>query len=513
MKLFKRENYLSKIRGFYHDDEVIKVITGVRRCGKSCLMKTIRQEIEDSGVDPANILYLDLDKRGLRSVKTKSQLEGLIDPIAEAPGRKYVFVDEIQNVKGFEEVINGFRTDGDFSIFITGSNSYLLSGELATKLTGRYIEFEMQTLTFAEYCEMKQFLGKRVLPDLTRELDAYILEGGFPRALYYDSMQDKRTYVQSVVSEIIEKDIRRRVRITDLALFTQIQNYIINNFGATTSLTNILKDLEKQGVTLKRETLSRYLRILEDAKVIRKCTRFDMKSRKSLRGEQKYYLADLSFYFALNTDNQINYGPVLENIVYSYARSKDYSVSVGRIGKLECDFIMRDHDMGYAYVQVSMTIASSKETENREYAPLEQQKDNYPKFVLTRNDPVQRRNGIYHANIADFMSMGRGFTDSLYVDPPEETPYGYDYGIDMHRAIECPNCHFVQQNIDLSEDVVDVTVGEDNDTTMGSDIVYNFNIDRLPCPECGLDLRVYGYIREYPAGAYDSEYLKVLPVR
>ena len=413
MELFKRENYLRKMRGFYDDEEVIKVITGVRRCGKSCLMKSVLQEIEAKGVDSANILYLDLDKRGYRSIKTSDQLENLIAPLVDIPGRKYIFIDEIQNVKGFEEVVNGFRTEGDFSIFITGSNSYLLSGELATKLTGRYIEFEIQTLTFAEYCDMKRFLGKQIHPDLTRELDSYILEGGFPRALYYDSMQDKRTYVQSVVNEIIEKDIRRRVRIRDSSLFTQIQNYIINNFGATTSLTNILRDLGKQGIKLKRETLSRYLRILEDAKIIRRCTRFDTKSRKSLRGEQKYYLADLSFYFALNADNKINYGPVLENIVYSYALSKDYSVSVGRIGKLECDFIMRNHDKGYAYVQVSMTIAASKETEDREYAPLELQRDNYPKFVLTRNDPIQRRNGIYHANIADFMSMNKEFIETL----------------------------------------------------------------------------------------------------
>lgn len=512
MNLFKRENYLSKIRGFYDDEEVVKVITGVRRCGKSCLMKSIRQEIEEKGVSPTNILYLDLDKRGFRSIKTSDQLESLITPMANIPGRKYIFIDEIQNVRGFEEVVNGFRTEGGFSLFITGSNSYLLSGELATKLTGRYIEFEMQTLSFAEYCDMKRFLGKQIHPDLTRELDSYILEGGFPRTLYYDSMQDKRTYVQSVVNEIIEKDIRRRVRIRDLTLFTQIQNYIINNFGATTSLANILKDLEKQGVTLKRETLSRYLRILEDAKVIRKCTRFDTKSRKSLRGEQKYYLADLSFYFALNTDNKINYGPVLENIVYSYARSKDYSVSVGRVGKLECDFIVRDHGGEYAYVQVSMTIAASKETEDREYAPLEQLRDNYPKFVLTRNDPIQRRNGIRHVNIADFMSMNKGFTDSLKMESSKDSTYFYGYGIDMHRAIECPHCHFVQHNINLAEGVIDVTIGEDHDATMGVDILYNFNIDRLPCPECGLDMRVYGYIREYPEGAYDSEYLKVLPV-
>ncbi|WP_165173560.1 ATP-binding protein [Adlercreutzia sp. ZJ242] len=509
MRLFKREAYLSKIRGFYDDEETIKVISGVRRCGKSCLMRMIQEEIEGRGVGKDHILYLDLDKRGLRSIKSKSQLEALIAPLAELSGTKYVFIDEIQNVKGFEEVVNGFRTEGGFSIFITGSNSYLLSGELATKLTGRYIEFEVQTLTFPEYCDMKRFLGKRVSPDLTKELDAYILEGGFPKALYYDSMQDKRTYVTSVVNEIIEKDVRRRVRISNLSLFTQIQSYIINNFGATTSLTNILKELEKQGVHLKRETLSRYLGILEDAKIIRKCTRFDMKSRKSLQGQQKYYLADLSFFFALNTDNKINYGPVLENIVYSYARSKDYSVSVGRIGKLECDFIVRDQSMGYAYVQVAMTIASSKDTEDREYAPLERQRDNYPKFVLTRNDSTQRRSGVYHENITDFMMRGKGFTDGLYSEP-----YEWEHGddIDMYRTIECPSCKFAQR-IDLADYVIDATTGEDNDITMGPDVVYDFDAEDIVCLECGAKLRAYGYIREYPIGAFDSEYIKVVLAR
>ncbi|WP_234346215.1 DUF4143 domain-containing protein [Collinsella provencensis] len=157
------------------------------------------------------------------------------------------------------------------------------------------------------------------------------------------------------------------------------------------------------------ETLNRYLKILEDAKIIRKCERFDMKSRKSLRGEQKYYLADLSFYFALNTDNRINYGPVLENIVYSYARSLGYEVSVGRIGKFECDFIVRSPEMEYAYIQVAMTIMNDRATEDREYRPLEQIKDNWPKFVITRNDPIQRRSGIVHENVTELIGEGRAF--------------------------------------------------------------------------------------------------------
>ncbi|MBQ9020909.1 MAG: ATP-binding protein [Eggerthellaceae bacterium] len=409
MKLFRRKAYLSRIRAFYNDPEIIKVITGVRRCGKSSLMHTIAEELQESGIAEANIIFIDLDRHGYKSIKTADALEAAINEFAHIAGLKYLFIDEIQNVKDFEEVVNAYRADGDWSIFMTGSNSYLLSGELVTKLTGRYIEFEMQTLTFKEYCDMKAFLGKPVNPNTVAEFDGYILEGGFPKALYYDELSDKRTYTRSVVAEIFEKDIKRRVKIRNTSVFNQVQAYVINNFGATTSLTNMLDDLKKQGVSIKRETLNRYLQILEDAKIIRKCTRFDMKSRKSLRGEQKYYLSDLSFYFSANTDNRINYGPVLENIIYSYARNCNLDVSVGRIGNLECDFICRNTSLDYSYLQVALTIMGSKETEDREYRPLEMIKDNYPKYVVTRNDPIQHRSGIMHVNAIDFMLEGRCF--------------------------------------------------------------------------------------------------------
>lgn len=410
MKWYPRENYLKKIRGFYHDSEMIKVITGVRRCGKSCLMQTIADELEAEGIAAENIVRIDLDKRGYRSIKTAEQLEELIDSLSDVSGIKYLFIDEIQNVTGFEEVINGYRGEGDYSIFITGSNSYLLSGELITKLTGRYLEFEMFPLTFEEYLGMKEFLGLDISADITQEFDTFIREGGFPKTLQYQTMEDKRTYVQGIISEIFEKDIRRRVKVNNTAAFHQIQTYIINNFGAATSFSNILSDLRKNGCHIKRETLSRYIQILLDAKILCKCERFDLKSRKFLSGEQKYYLADLGFYFATNTDNRINYGPVLENIVYIYARSKGYAVSVGRIGRLECDFILRSRAASYSYVQVAMTIMNSLETENREYAPLEKIRDNYPKYLVTRNDLIQERNGIKHVNIGSFMKNGDLFT-------------------------------------------------------------------------------------------------------
>ena len=409
MKLYRRENYLKKIRGFYHDTGIIKVITGVRRCGKSCLMQTIAEELEESGTPAENIIYLNLDRRGYLGIKKPEQLDRLIEEKSAAAGIKYLFIDEIQNVRGFEAVINGFREEEDYSIFITGSNSYLLNGELVTKLTGRYLEFELFTLSFEEYLGMKRFIGKEVQPDLTAEFDRYISDGGFPKTLEYDSDADKSSYVNGVIGEIFEKDIRRRVQIRNKSVFETVQRYIINNYGATMSLTNILDDLHKNGSSIKRETLNRYIKILSDAKVIYPCSRFDLKSRRSISGEQKYYLADLSFYFAFKTDRRKNYAPALENIVYIYAVSKGYAVSVGRIGKLECDFILRRNNDSYAYVQVCTTIMNDISTEDREYRPLEMIRDGYPKYLLTRNDLIQERSGIMHSNIPIFMKENRMF--------------------------------------------------------------------------------------------------------
>lgn len=403
MNLYIREKYLSKMRGFYDDTEVIKVITGVRRCGKSCLMKTVQEELLRNGIAKENIIFLDLDSRQFRKVKTADRLENAIESFAVADGTKYLFVDEIQNVADFEEVVNAFRTDGEYSIFITGSNSYLLSGELATKLTGRYVEFEVFPLSFDEYLDMKEFYGKPIDTNMVIELNRYLQEGGFPKALQYDSFADKRTYVKSVIDEIFEKDIKKRSKIRNVEAFNNVRNFIINNFGATVSMKSLQEALVKKGIEIKRTTLARYIDALVQSKILYCCDRFDMKSKKSLAGEKKYYLADTSFYFAANTDNRINYGPALENIVYIYARSMDYAVSVGRIGKLECDFILRDNDLNYFYVQVAYTVNESEATEDREYSPLEAVKDNYPKYVLTTDYLLQKRNGIKHVNLLEFI--------------------------------------------------------------------------------------------------------------
>lgn len=401
-RIYKREDYLKKIRGFYNDD-MIKVISGIRRCGKSFFLKSIIQELLERGVNEKDIIYIELDKKDYKNIKTSKQLEKVIDKRITDKEFKYLFIDEIQNVKGFETLINSYREEGNISIFITGSNSYLLSGELVTKLTGRYIEIEMMTLSFYEYVDMKRFLNKSVNENIYLEFEEYVRNGGFPKSLYYDNYEEKITYTSSVINQIFEKDIKTSNRINDKALFELIEKFVVNNFGAVSSIKSIYNYLKNTvKINADRRTIKRYLDILEKAKIIYSCDLFDIKSKSVLKGEKKYYLADLSIYYSLNTDNRINYGPVLENVMYSYLKSKNYKLSVGYIGKLECDFIARENYDNYYYIQVSKDI-SNPETEEREYKPFYMIKDSYPRYLFTMDMLLQKRDGINHLNIVDFI--------------------------------------------------------------------------------------------------------------
>ena len=408
-KLFKRENYLSKIRAFYHDADLIKVITGVRRCGKSSLMQIIKDEIIQSGVSENAIIYINLEETKYRKIKTADSLEELVQSKATATGLKYLFIDEVQNVNNFEEVLNGFRSGGEYSIFITGSNSYLLSGELMTKLTGRYIAFDCFPLTFNEWLQMHAFYSMELPASNNEAMNRYIIEGGFPRTVFIESANDKRTYVNALVNEIIEKDVYSRVKVKNRDNFRKLMMFIINNYSSPMSVRSITEAMNKAGIKISTATVSRYIKALCDAKIVYSCNAFDMKSKKSIGASTKYYLSDLSFYFALKTNNSINFGPSLENITYVYALHLGYSVSVGRYANLECDFIVRNNNCEYAYIQVCYSILGSKKVENREYRVLEKIKDNYPKFVLTMDIFLQKRSGIAHLNLADFMEAEKQF--------------------------------------------------------------------------------------------------------
>lgn len=403
-KLYKRELYLSKIRGFYNDPETIKVITGIRRCGKSSLLETIIEELKESDIKEKNIIEIKLDKRPNKNIKTAEQLDKLIETYINDNDFKYIFLDEIQNVNGFEEVIESYRNEKNYSIFITGSNSYLLSGKLITKLTGRKIEIEMLPLNFYEYIDMKRFLNIEEKDSIYEEFNEYIREGGFPGALNYSNEQDRKLYVRNILDDIFIKDIKANQKIKNSETFQNIQRYIINNFGSMISAPSIQKYYNSINISIDIRTIEKYISLLCDAKIIYPCNTFDIKSKISLFGEKKYYLADLSIYFLYNTDNRFNYGPILENILHNYLISKGYNLSVGKIGKLEVDFIARYQNDNYFYIQVSKNIDNEK-TAEREYRPFYEIKDMYPRYLFLLDLIIKDNiDGIKNVNIAKFIA-------------------------------------------------------------------------------------------------------------
>lgn len=402
-KIYKREIYLKKIRGFYDDPEMIKVITGIRRCGKSTLLEMISNELKENGVKEDNIIFIKLDKKPYKSIKTPEQLEELLDSKIKDEEFKYIFIDEVQNVKNFEPVLESFRLEGKYSMFITGSNSYLLSGELVTKLTGRKIEIEMLPLNFYEFIEMKKELGREV-SSIYEEFESYIKVGGFPGTFNYDSYDEQIVYVRNVLEDIFEKDIKKNEKIKNKQMLDNILKYITNNFGSEISINSIVKYYQGMNVSIDYRTVERYINILINAKVLYPCENFDIKSKCVLEGEKKYYLADLSIYYALNVDNRINYGPVLENILHNYLISKDYYLSVGKIGNIEVDFIARKGIDNYYYIQVSKSI-SEEAAMNREYRPFYEIRDMYPRYLFLLDIIVNENvEGIRNVNIAKFIA-------------------------------------------------------------------------------------------------------------
>lgn len=402
-KVYPREKYLSKIRPFFGSD-IIKVITGIRRCGKSFILKGIINELMANGVEKTDIIYIPLDKRGFKNIKTPEQLEDKIEEMLDNEEFKYLFIDEVQNVKDFESVVQAYAEEG-FSVFLTGSNSYMLSDEITTKLTGRYLAFEAFPLDFSEYLDMKKFFGKEI-HDMEVEFDEYILNGGFPKTLEFDDLNARQVYTRGIISEIFEKDVKTRKRISNVAVYERVQSFLLNNYSTPFSIGNLMETLISEGFSTKPSTVRGYIEDLQKAKIVYECNRFDLKSKKAIKREQKYYLSDLAIYFSMNTDNRLSYGPSLENIIYLFLVSNDYQVSIGKIGKFECDFIVRDHNQNYAYIQVAYTLRGedAKATERikeREYRPFRDIKDGYPRYIISLDKYRDQQEGVHHINAID----------------------------------------------------------------------------------------------------------------
>ena len=403
-KIYPREKYIGRIRPFF-DSDIIKIITGIRRCGKSCILKAIINELIEKGIEEQEIIYVPLDKRGYKSIKTPEQLEEKIESMILKEGFHYLFIDEVQNVVGFENVVQAYAEEG-FSVFLTGSNSYLLSDEISTKLTGRYLNFETFTLDFSEYLQMKSFFQLSIHENIREEFNEFVLKGGFPKALEFPDVDSRQVYTRGIIEEIFEKDVKKRKRISNIPVFERVQSFLLNNYSSTFSFSNLTEYLRKEGISFKDATVRGYIEDLKKAKIVYECNRFDLKSKRSIKREQKYYLADLAIYFAMNTDNTINFGPSLENIVYHYLVSHGYQVSVGRIGKLECDFIVRDKKQKYAYIQVTYTLQagdleSTQKLKEREYRPFRFIKDSYPRYIISLDDFRDQQEGVNHINAID----------------------------------------------------------------------------------------------------------------
>ena len=402
--VYPREKYLTRIRPFYESD-LIKVITGIRRCGKSFILKGIINELYQKGVKESQIIYIPLDKRGFKNIKLPEQLEEKIEEMIEGDGFRYLFIDEVQNVIGFESVVQAYVEEG-YSVFLTGSNSYLLSDEISTKLTGRYLKFETYTLDFCEYLDMKKYYDLKIDSDMDVEFNEYILNGGFPKTLEFPDVNTRQTYTRGIIEEIFEKDVKTRKRISNISVYERVQSFLLNNYSAPFSITNLLECLKNEGFSTKPSTVRGYIEDLKKAKIVYECNRFDLKSKKALQRDQKFYLADMAIYFAMNTDNRFSFGPSLENIVYLYLASHDYQISIGKIGKLECDFIVRDKKQNYAYVQVAYTLhgEDEKATERikeREYRPFRDIRDGYPRYIISLDKYRDQQEGVHHINAID----------------------------------------------------------------------------------------------------------------
>ena len=382
----------------YASDFVI-IITGTRRSGKSSILKSIISELSLNGLSD-RIIYLPLDKRGYKDIDTPEKLEKRIEEQIKDSEKYYLIIDEVQNVKGFEKVVLEYEEEG-YSIFLTGSNSYLLSDEISTKLTGRYITFETYPLDFYEYLEMKKFFKKNISENIYEEFNSYIIEGGFPKAIEFDELESKQKYTREIIDEIFKKDVKTRNRVSNIALYERVQSYIINNYTSPFSLKNFYDSLINAGIKTKLTTIKNYIEILKKAKIIYECNRFDLKTKKSLLREQKYYLADLALYFSNNIDNNLNYGPSLENIVYLYLVSEGYRVSVGRIGNFECDFIVRKNNNDYAYIQVAYSLTGNEKIKEREYRPFREIKDGYPRYIISLDMFRDQQEGVHHINAID----------------------------------------------------------------------------------------------------------------
>ena len=400
--MIKREIYMQRIRPFMNTD-LIKVFTGIRRAGKSVMLELVKNELKESGISEENFLCINFEQfSNSQYLDVQSLYKKIVDFQKNTKGKIYLFFDEIQEVTGWEKCINSCRIDFDCDIYITGSNAKLLSGELATYLAGRYVEFVIYPFSFAEFFEMNLLKNPNV--DKSTCFMQFLKTGGMPfLSNFPDDDSAKSQYLIDIYNSVVLKDVVKRNNIRDVDTLERIVAYAFSNIGHIFSATSLSKYFKSENRKISHDTILNYLKFCSEAFLFYKINRYDLEGKKIVTVNEKYYCADHGLREALFGKNIQNIDQVLENIVCLEFLRRNYKVYVGKKGDLEIDFIAEKQGKKI-YVQVAYLLAN-EETIKREFSVYNAVKDSYPKYVVSMDELDFSQNGIIHKNIKDFLLM------------------------------------------------------------------------------------------------------------
>lgn len=397
MDVIKRESYLKRIRGFYHND-LIKVITGIRRCGKSVLLMQIMGELREEGVSEEQIVYINFEDYDYSFIRTGMDLHEYVKKKIVLDKKNYLFFDEIQIIPEFERVINSLKVKFDTSIFITGSNGKLLSGELATFLAGRYVSFRIQPFSFREMCEYKGLSDSEVTDE---HLKDYMVWGGLPQRFIFENEEQTKTFLRDVYDTIVLRDIVQRSGIKDIELFGRVMEYLVCNPSQMFSAQSMIDYFLSINRKVSKETIYNYLEHIVSSLIMTRVSRYDIRGKRILTKMDKFYLTDMGLGRIRNTGFKLEMGALLENVVFNELLFRGYEVYVGKTRNGEIDFIATK-DNKKEYYQVAYYLYDEQVIE-REFGAFQSVPDNYPKFVLSFDKMDFSREGIIHKNILTFL--------------------------------------------------------------------------------------------------------------
>jgi len=395
--MMKRERYLSRIRGFYHSD-LIKVITGIRRSGKSVLMTQIMEELLEQGIEKTQIIYLNFEDYDYSFIRTGADLHEYIKGKIITSEKYYLFFDEIQTIPDFERVVNSIRVKFDTSIFITGSNGRLLSGEMATYLSGRTVSFRMYPFSFAESCEIRG-LAKE---DITDEvLIDYMIWGGLPQRFQMQNEEQTKTFLRDVFDTIFLRDVVQRAGIKDIDLFNRLLEYLVCNPSQVFSVSSVSDYFLSVNRKVSRETIYNYLEYITASLIVERASRYDIRGKRVLTKMDKYYLTDMGLGRIRNSGFKLEMGALLENVVYNELLIRGMDVYAGKTRNGEVDFVSIQ-DQKKEYYQVAYYLYDQKVID-REFGAFHDIRDNYPKYVISFDKMDFSRDGIIHKNAISFL--------------------------------------------------------------------------------------------------------------